>query len=128
MLPTDSRDAWDSQFFTDPRVTQWWDADRIVGQWLANKQNIDLGDHGAVIWDAFLLFGTDAQWQSSPSDLLAWGTPIVGRFPELADTLTPLLEAPVATPRAAHHAAIDTPTHLVLIAERKDIRAYVDAA
>jgi len=91
MLPSDARDKWDSQFLTDPRVTQLWDAERLVGRWVAQEESLQLGDTGAVVWDAFLLFGPEATWESAPAGLLAWGTPIVGRVPQLMDALEPLL-------------------------------------
>ena len=94
ILPTDARDEWDDQLLADARVTHLWDQDRAAGRWLADDQNIDLGYDGEILWDAFLLFGPEAHWESTPSELLAWGTPIVGRFPELADALAPLLENP----------------------------------
>lgn len=98
MLPSDARVKWDSSILTDPRVTQLWDADRLVGRWVAEEESLHLGDTGAVVWDAFLLFGPEATWESAPTELLAWGTPIVGRVPELMDALKPLLtrETPAA--------------------------------
>ena len=110
MLPTDARDEWDDQLLADPRVTHLWDADRIVGRWLADNPNLDLRDTGEIVWDAFLLFGPEAIWERAPSGLLAWGGPLVGRFSELADTLAPLLEAPPAkavTPAAERSARSD---------------------
>ena len=115
ILPSDARDEWDDQMLADPRVTHLWDAERTVGQWLANDQNINLGDTGEVVWDAFLLFGAEAAWESAPADLLAWGTPIVGRYPELAEALLPLLEESAkttsSTPRAALATLIGRGTH-----------------
>ncbi len=97
MLPTDTRDEWDSQLLADPRVTHLWDPERTVGRWLADDQNADLGDTGEVVWDAYLLFGPEATWESALSEPLVWGAPIVGRVPELVDALAPLLEESAET-------------------------------
>lgn len=126
ILPTDARDEWDDQLLADPRVTHLWDPERTVGQWLANDQNLDLGDTGEVVWDAFLLFGPEATWESAPSEPLAWGTPILGRFPELADTLVPLLKESVekaSTPEADRSALIDERNPLVLDDREETFRA-----
>lgn len=112
MYPADARDKWDEQLLADPRVTHWWDPERVMGQWLADDQNLDLGDTGAIVWDAFLLFGPEATWERAPSDLLVWGAPIVGRVPELMDALAPLLEEATTT--------VATPTPALTLGERKD--------
>jgi len=106
MLPTDARDEWDDQLLADPRVTHLWDQERTVGRWLADDQNLDLGDTGEVVWDAFLLFGPEATWEHAPSGLLAWGAPVVGRFPELEDALTPLLEEPAKKANSTRQADV----------------------
>lgn len=127
ILPTDARDQWDGQVLADPRVTHLWDQERTVGRWLADDQNIDLGDTGEVIWDAFLLFGPEATWERAPSGLLAWGAPIVGRIPELADALAPHLEEPAerakATPRADLGAVSDEHRRQVLNGRREIVHA-----
>lgn len=94
ILPTDARDAWDSELLTDSRVTQWWDAERIVGRWLAQEASLDLEGRGEIVWDAFFLFAAEATWDRAPTHLLAWGMPIVGRIPEPMDALGPLLASP----------------------------------
>ncbi len=127
ILPTDARDQWDGQLLADPRVTHLWDQERTVGRWLADDQNLELGDTGDVVWDAFLLFGPEARWERAPSGLLAWGAPIAGHFPELADALAPLLEEPAeqapSTPRADRNAVIAERHRYVLDGRREVVRA-----
>ncbi len=84
-----------------------------MGQWLADDQNLDLGNTVAIVWDAFLLFGPEATWDSAPTDLLAWGAHIVCRVPELMDALVPLLE------EATETAAPTTPARI--IGDRKEM-------
>ncbi|MBA3450181.1 MAG: hypothetical protein H0T18_03090 [Chloroflexia bacterium] len=124
MLPTDDRDEWDSQLLADPRVTHLWDANRTLGRWLADEQNIDLGETGEIVWDAFLLFGPEATWERAPSQPLAWGAPIVGHMPELIDTLRPLLQKAAeqaATPSAARRVPIDEQRRWVVVPQEEHV-------
>jgi hypothetical protein len=78
MLPGDESSAWDPSVISDPRVTQLWDGDRIVGRWLADHQIGGLDRPGGIVWDAFFGFGPSARWQRVPSDLVTAGSTIIG--------------------------------------------------
>jgi len=91
MLPGDSRGEWDKSVLGDPRVVQFWDGQRVVGRWLADRHNIDIGYPGPVVWDAFLLFNREARWGRPPTNLLTSGFPVIGDSANLKARLTPLL-------------------------------------
>ncbi len=62
MLETDDIDAAnerDSQF-SDPRVQQFWDQDRIVGQYLS--QTLKLNE--SIAWDVYLVYLPDHSWDA----------------------------------------------------------------
>lgn len=90
MLPTDARAGWrwTSRVITDPRVEHFWDGKKVVGRWLA--ENGDSPGSG-VIWDAYFLYGPDAQWEQKPEPLTSWGGPILDEYDELQKNVVPLL-------------------------------------
>ena len=85
VLAGDSRAAWDREVLDDPRVTQLWDPQQLLGTWLQA--------HGGAFWDTFLAYGPDARWDSEPGDALASGSPIIGATDELQRGLLPLIAA-----------------------------------
>jgi hypothetical protein len=90
MLPTDARSEWDESLLADPRVTHFWDDERVAGLWLAD---IDLGGLGysGIVWDAYFLFGRDASWDTKPGPLLGSGSPVIGSSDQLERQVRPLL-------------------------------------
>ncbi|MBA2297742.1 MAG: hypothetical protein H0W14_06845, partial [Actinobacteria bacterium] len=52
MLPTDARSEWDDPIFDDPRVVNLWDEDRVLGQWLGQRDELNAGRFGPIVWDA----------------------------------------------------------------------------
>jgi hypothetical protein len=91
MLATDARAEWDSSVLADERVTHFWDGDRLVGTWLAER---DVGGSGfaGIVWDAFFVFGPEAAWGAEPGPLRGAGAPVVNDTAELEKALLPLLE------------------------------------
>ena len=75
MVEGDERQAFKPQLLTDSRVTHLWDEQRVVGRWFA--ENFEVEDFGgAITWDAFFLFGSDAGWGNKPHPLIGSGFPI----------------------------------------------------
>jgi hypothetical protein len=72
----------------DPRVLQFWDADRFAGRWFAKTVN---GDDG-YMWDTYLLYGPNATWDQAPAPLLSSGGTIIDTGPQLRDELAPLIK------------------------------------
>ncbi|HEY3885479.1 MAG TPA: hypothetical protein VGL62_09755, partial [Vicinamibacterales bacterium] len=86
MYPGDARSKWPPDLLTDPRVIQRWDEPKAVGLWYAPytasiRQELASGSswsNGPILWDAYLLYGTDARWFDAPtSGLIQWGRTIV---------------------------------------------------
>jgi len=91
MLPGDSRSNWDPSLLDDPRVTQFWDGDRIAGRWLADHRTGGLERPAGVVWDAFLGFAASSRWHSEPSDLLTAGSTIIANTDSLERAFVPTL-------------------------------------
>jgi hypothetical protein len=83
VLAGDRRSAWDRDVLQDPRVTQLWDPQQLLGSWLQA--------HGGAFWDSFLVYSPDAHWDNEPGDGVASGSPIIGATKELESALLPLI-------------------------------------
>lgn len=85
MFPGDARDTWPPNLLTDSRVVQWWDEPKAVGTFFGSSKpklqprlTADSnGTGGNILWDSYLLFGTDARWDDFPTGLRQWGRTIV---------------------------------------------------
>jgi hypothetical protein len=91
MLSGDSRSAWDSNVLDDPRVSEFWDGDRVTGKWFADQQIGTLGDPGSVVWDAYYAFPRGSTWTRQPSGVLATGSDIIDNTSGLERHFIPLL-------------------------------------
>ena len=93
MLYSDSRETWPSDVLPDPRVTHFWDEERIAGKWFA--KNISglppRATWGGIAWDIYFLYGPEAQWHDAPQPLLIYGRTIVTYFDQLIEKIIPLL-------------------------------------
>ena len=67
VLAGDSREAWKPDVLADPRVTQLWDQNQVVGTWLQR--------HGGPFWDAFLVYAPTDRWTGRPTTLGDWARP-----------------------------------------------------
>lgn len=93
MLFSDSRDRWDPNLLTDPRVTHYWDADQDIGRWFdQNEQAIGFDfNNGPIVWDSFLLFGPEATWSDLPTPLISFGNTVIADNDELHEATMKLL-------------------------------------
>ena len=94
MLATDTRSEWDPSIFDNPRAVNLWDEERLLGTWLAERDEFGAERFGPIVWDAYFLFNEDAAWDTTPGGLLASGSPVIGETEKLTSALTPLLQAP----------------------------------
>ena len=70
---------------TDARVVHRWDEPKAVGTWFGPRvESIkpllapgSAWKNGEVLWDAYLLYGSDARWTDAPTGLICWGRTIV---------------------------------------------------
>lgn len=90
-LVGDSRSAIDRRLFDDPRVTTYWDRDRVVGNWFARHAVGGLGGQGYTVWDAYFAFSSSARWKAVPSGVVATGSDIIGNTSGLEKRFVPLL-------------------------------------
>lgn len=71
MLPSDDRNAAvkAAELFTPfPQVSQFHDADRLVGRAVAAS----LGARGRTAWDMYLFYGPDAEWTTQAPLPVDW--------------------------------------------------------
>jgi hypothetical protein len=93
MLPTDARSrwGWTGGVLSDPRTVNFWDEKKIVGRWFAQQENPEDGANG-ITWDAYYLYGPDAQWESKPEPSMSSGSTVRAEADELKNKLIPLLD------------------------------------
>ncbi len=91
MLPGDDRSAWNRTAFADRRARHYWDGERVLGEWLADRGHVALDYPGPIVWDAYLLFGPKARWDDRPSHLLDFGWTVIGSTDGLSSALQPLI-------------------------------------
>ncbi len=91
MLAGDSRSAWDSHVLDDPRVSEFWDGNRIAGKWFADQRIGGLGQPGWIAWDAYYAFPASSTWTRQPSKVLASGSDIIDNVSGLERRFLPLL-------------------------------------
>jgi len=95
MYPGDARQRWRDTFLPDARVVHYWDGQRAVGRlylqtlpmmWPKRSPETVLPDADAL-WDAYLLYGREAQWSDQPPNVVSWGSPILRTNETLTDDL-----------------------------------------
>ena len=79
MLPGDAKALIDQRVLSDPRVSYYWDPNRIVGNWFSQHITHEPG----ATWDAFFLYGEQARWDSTPGPPVASGSTIIGSKDDL---------------------------------------------
>jgi hypothetical protein len=91
MVPTDARSrwAWTGGVLSDPRTVNLWDEKKKVGRFFAGKDPDT--DDPDVVWDAYYLYGPDAQWDSKPEPMISTGATVRAEADELRNKLIPLL-------------------------------------
>lgn len=86
MLPGDSRQFLDTKLLSDPRVRNYWDQDKLLGNWYSQAVTHRRG----TTWDAFFLYGPYSQWADVPTDQVAAGGPVIGAQDKLSAGLDQL--------------------------------------
>lgn len=89
MVESDTRAKWPSDLFSDSRVAEFWDEEKILGRWFGHHP--DYLDEDEVLWDTYLLYGPGSRWSDRPSDLVSWGYTILGKREQMKKDLTGLL-------------------------------------
>lgn len=93
MIPTDARAAWrwTGNVITDPRVAHFWDDQKVLGRWFAALDNPEESDPG-IVWDAYYLYGPEAQWEAKPEPLIVRGATVVEEYQNLEQSLLRVLK------------------------------------
>jgi len=89
MYPGDNRSRWDEGVLTDPRVTHLWDEAKLAGRFMVAHDVVPFPHE--IVWDAYLLFGPEADWEEAPKPLVNWGFPVYHNREQLREALEPLL-------------------------------------
>lgn len=92
MISTDARSTWNwtGGILDDPRVVHYWDERKRVGRFFADKD--PESSDPDVVWDAYYLYGPDAEWLTRPERLLSTGVTVLDEFDSLKNGLVPLLK------------------------------------
>ena len=90
MLPWNTPAAFPGAQRTMPdhRVTHLWDRYKVAGRWF--KENVTPDYPGKIIWDAYYLYGSEAEWSNIPKPLIVWGRTIMEKRQELAKQIPSL--------------------------------------
>ncbi len=93
MIATDARGAWrwTGNVITDRRVVHFWDDQKVVGRWFAQQETPAEIDPG-IVWDAYLLYGPEAEWKDKPEPLISRGATVLDEYETLEKNLLPLLK------------------------------------
>jgi len=90
MLPSDSRETWPDAVLSDPRVTHFWDEERLVGKWFGQSDQLGKSATlGGISWDIYFLYGPEARWEETPQPLRSYGRPIV--YTNIIEEVLPLI-------------------------------------
>lgn len=68
------------ELLDDPRVTHYWDERRLTGRWFddnVTRIGKRTGEEERIEWDAFILYGHDAEWSDAPPRPISWGRPVI---------------------------------------------------
>ena len=91
MLASDQRGAVDPTLMPDPRVTHYWDGERLLGTWFSQQEEYESVTFGPVAWDTFFLYGPEAKWKDIPPPLLDSGRTVISSRHGLYKNLLPML-------------------------------------
>ena len=86
MLYGDSRDRWNGDGMTDPRVAHFWDQQKIIGNWFSHNVTHARG----TTWDFYALYAPDARDLAAPTSF--GGGTIIAHRDQLATAIAPLLQ------------------------------------
>jgi hypothetical protein len=90
MMKSDQRTEWSSKLLADRRVTQFWDDNKLLGDWYAAFRQFSKAS-GHTVWDAFFVYNADSTWTDQPSGLIGWGSTIISHKNQLAEAVTSAL-------------------------------------
>ncbi len=72
----------------DPRVTQFWDDEKLAGRFFADQEGFMFGP---IAYDIYYLYGSEANWDFKPSPLVSSGYTVMAKRNQLKDDIGRLL-------------------------------------
>ena len=87
-LPGDAREKWDATLMPDPRVTQFWDDEKLAGQFFADQEGFIFG---SIAYDIYYLYGPESRWDFKPSSLVSSGYTVMAKRNQLKEDIGRLL-------------------------------------
>jgi hypothetical protein len=66
-------------YLRDSRVDVFWDESKVAGRWFdenVTKLGARQGVEGRAEWDAYFLYGPEAEWREVPPGIVSWGRTI----------------------------------------------------
>lgn len=79
------------QVFSDKRVSQMWDPANALGFWY--KQSGELEHKDPMVWDAYFLYGKDAEWKDAPTGLIDTGYTVWNMKDRLLKSVSTTMES-----------------------------------
>ena len=98
-LPAGTNALWDPEVLDDARVVSYWDPQRAVGEYFAGNLELQGLERstvprtfgglqwGAMVWDAYYLFGPGSTWEEAPNGLVQSGYPILDARADITEAL-----------------------------------------
>jgi hypothetical protein len=89
-MPGDSRRLLDTRVLSDPRVTYFWDQEKVVGRWFSAH----VTNRRHITWDAYFLYGPEARWDQEPGPLMSRSSAssVIAAASQLQQAVQPFLE------------------------------------
>ena len=77
----------------DPRVRQFWDDEKLAGQFFADQEGFIFG---SIAYDIYYLYGPESGWDFKPSPLVSSGYTVIGKSNQLKKDVGRLLGSTLA--------------------------------
>jgi len=86
MLVSDQVSRGGSKKLNDPRVTHFWDGQKIAGKYFAER----MGHSGKIAWDVYFLYEPSADWDNLANPVSV-GAPVIQYKDKLAEDFSRLI-------------------------------------
>ena len=89
MLPGDSRRLLDTRVLNDPRVSYFWDQEKVIGCWFSEH----VTNWRGLTWDAYFLYGPEARWNQQLGPLVSRSSAssVIAASSQLQQAIQPFL-------------------------------------
>jgi len=89
VLPGDSRRLLDTRVLNDPRVSYFWDQEKVIGRWFSEH----VTNWRGLTWDAYFLYGPEARWNQQLGPLVSRSSAssVIAASSQLQQAIQPFL-------------------------------------